>query len=100
MISCGCLIALITYGLRTSFGLFAAPVTEGRGWSPEVFAFFSHQVGAFLGVWLGGVAYEQTGSFAPIWWAGIALAVIAAAIHLPIAERRAPRFAASPQPGA
>ena len=62
--------------------------------------FFSHQVGAFLGVWLGGVAYEQTGSFAPIWWAGIALAVIAAAVHLPIAERRAPRFAASPQPGA
>ena len=35
---CGCLIALITYGLRTSFGLFATPITEGRGWSPEVFA--------------------------------------------------------------
>jgi len=62
--------------------------------------FLSHQVGAFLGVWLGGVAYEQTGSFAPIWWASIALAVVAAAIHWPIVERRAPRFAVSPQPEA
>jgi len=35
----------------------------------------------------------QTGSFAPIWWAGIALAIFAAAIHWPIVESRAPRFA-------
>ena len=61
--------------------------------------FFSHQVGAFLGVWLGGVAFERTGSFDTIWWAGIALAVIAAALHWPIAERPAPRLAVSPQPG-
>ena len=60
--------------------------------------FLGHQVGAFLGVWLGGVAFEQTGSFAPIWWSGIALAVIAAALHWPIVERPAPRFAVSPQP--
>lgn len=52
--------------------------------------FLSHQVGAFLGVWLGGVAYEATGGFAPIWWASVALAVLAAAIHWPIAERPAP----------
>src|ERR671918_2000955 len=38
VVGCGCLIALITYGLRTSFGLFATPIAEGRGWSPEVFA--------------------------------------------------------------
>src|ERR671915_2059350 len=38
VVGCGCLIALITYGLRTSFGLFAGPISEGRGWSPEVFA--------------------------------------------------------------
>src|ERR671917_1168633 len=38
VVGCGCLIALITYGLRTSFGLFATPIGEGRGWSPEVFA--------------------------------------------------------------
>jgi len=60
--------------------------------------FFSHQVGAFLGVWLGGVAFERTGSFAPVWWAGIALAIVAAALHWPIVERPAPRLAVSPQP--
>jgi len=38
VVVCGCLIALITYGLRTSFGLFATPISGGRGWSPEVFA--------------------------------------------------------------
>ena len=59
--------------------------------------FLSHQVGAFLGVWLGGVAMEQTGSFLPIWWAGIALAVIAAGLHWPIVERPAPSFAAPAQ---
>jgi len=60
--------------------------------------FFSHQVGAFLGVWLGGLAFERTGSFAPVWWAGIALAIVAAGLHWPIVERPAPRFAVSPQP--
>ena len=62
------------------------------------FVFLSHQIGAFLGVWLGGVAYAQTGSYAPVWWAGIVLALIAAAIHWPISERRAPNFSAAPQP--
>src|ERR687889_766466 len=38
VVLCGCLVALITYGLRTSFGLFATPISEGRNWSPEVFA--------------------------------------------------------------
>jgi predicted MFS family arabinose efflux permease len=63
------------------------------------FVFLSHQVGAFLGVWLGGVAYEQTGGFMPVWWAGVALAVIAAGLHWPIAERRAPRFAVTARLG-
>jgi predicted MFS family arabinose efflux permease len=61
--------------------------------------FLSHQVGAFLGVWLGGLAMEQTGSFLPVWWAGIALAVIAAGLHWPIVERPAPSFAPSAQTG-
>ncbi len=59
--------------------------------------FFSHQVGAFLGVWLGGVAMEQTGSFTPVWLAGIALAIIAAGLHWPIVERPAPSFATPAQ---
>ena len=57
------------------------------------FVFLSHQVGAFLGVWLGGVAYAQTGSYDPVWWAGIVLALAATALHWPIAEKRAPSFA-------
>jgi MFS family permease len=61
--------------------------------------FLSHQVGAFFGVWLGGLAFEQTGSFLPIWWAGIALAIIAAGLHWPIVERPAPSFAAPAQSG-
>jgi predicted MFS family arabinose efflux permease len=59
--------------------------------------FFSHQVGAFLGVWLGGLAMEQTGTFTPVWLAGIVLAVIAAGLHWPIVERPAPSFAPSAQ---
>jgi predicted MFS family arabinose efflux permease len=48
----------------------------------------SHQVGAFLGAWLGGKAFEATGSFDWMWWADIALCLIAAALHLPIREAR------------
>jgi predicted MFS family arabinose efflux permease len=61
--------------------------------------FLSHQVGAFLGVWLGGLAIEQTGSFMPVWWAGIVLAIVAAGLHWPIVERPAPSFVASAQAG-
>ncbi len=59
--------------------------------------FFSHQVGSFLGVWLGGWLYDQTGSYDGVWWAGAALGLVAALVHLPINERPLPRL--SPQPG-
>ena len=49
--------------------------------------FLSHQVGSFLGVWLGGVLYDTTGSYDGMWWAGIALGLLAAVVHLPIDER-------------
>lgn len=59
--------------------------------------FFSHQVGSFLGVWLGGYLYDSIGTYDPVWWAGIALGVLAALIHLPINEnpliRKAPAAA-------
>ncbi len=58
--------------------------------------FLSHQVGAFAGVWLGGVVYERTGAYDAMWVLCIALSLFAAAVHLPILERRAPRIAASP----
>ncbi|SMH58413.1 MFS transporter [Azospirillum agricola] len=59
------------------------------------FAFFSHQVGGFLGVWLGGVLYERTGSYDVVWWLGVALAMFATIVHWPITEKPAPSLAAS-----
>jgi predicted MFS family arabinose efflux permease len=50
----------------------------------------SHQIGGFLGAWLGGKAFEATGSYDWMWWIDIVLAVGAALVHLPIDERRAP----------
>jgi predicted MFS family arabinose efflux permease len=48
----------------------------------------SHQVGGFLGAWLGGKAFEATGNYDWMWWADIALCIFAAAVHLPIREAR------------
>jgi MFS family permease len=50
-------------------------------------AFFSHQIGGFLGVWLGGVLFERTGSYEVIWWLSIAFGIISAIINLPIVEK-------------
>ena len=50
------------------------------------FVFFSHQVGSFLGVWLGGALYDSTGSYDIVWYIAIALGVLAAALNLPIRE--------------
>jgi predicted MFS family arabinose efflux permease len=50
-------------------------------------AFFSHQVGGFLGVWLGGVLFERAGSYDVIWWGTIILGVASAIINLPIVEK-------------
>jgi predicted MFS family arabinose efflux permease len=54
--------------------------------------FLSHQVGAFAGVWLGGVVFERTGGYDLMWWLCIMLSVMAAAVHLPILERPARRL--------
>ena len=56
-------------------------------------AFFSHQVGGFLGVWLGGLLYEYTGSYDVVWWGAIALGVISALVNLPIVEKPVARMA-------
>ena len=48
--------------------------------------FFSHQVGSFLGVWMGGVLYDQTGSYDVVWWLGVVLGLFAAIVHWPIRE--------------
>jgi predicted MFS family arabinose efflux permease len=56
--------------------------------------FFSHQVGGFLGAWLGGLLYDKYQSYDMLWWLTIAVSLFAALCHLPISERPAPRLAA------
>ena len=53
--------------------------------------FLSHQVGSFLGVWMGGFLYDIYGSFDPVWWFGVALGLFAAIVHLPIREQAVDR---------
>ena len=60
------------------------------------FVFLSHQIGAFVGVYLGGVLFERTGSYEIVWWLSVALGIAAAALHWPIVERRAPQLAPAP----
>jgi len=57
------------------------------------FAFFSHQVGGFLGVWLGGIAFERTGSYDLVWWLSVLFGVLSALINLPIVEKPVVRAA-------
>jgi predicted MFS family arabinose efflux permease len=50
------------------------------------FVFFSHQIGSFMGVWLGGVLYDRTGSYDIVWYIAIGLGVFAALVNLPVRE--------------
>jgi predicted MFS family arabinose efflux permease len=58
--------------------------------------FLSHQVGSFLGVWLGGWLYDRFQSYDMLWWAAIGTSLLAAALHMPISERPSPRLAMAP----
>ncbi|WP_407655797.1 MFS transporter [Azohydromonas lata] len=51
------------------------------------FVFLSHQVGSFLGVWLGGKLFDATGSYDVVWWIAVALGVVAALINQPVREQ-------------
>lgn len=56
--------------------------------------FFSHQLGSFMGVWLGGTLYDMYGSYTAVWWVGVAVGAFSAIVHLPIRETpRAPAMA-------
>src|SRR5579864_1247568 len=57
------------------------------------FAFFSHQVGGFLGAWLGGLVFDRTGSYGPVWWLAILFGVLSALINLPIVDKPVERAA-------
>jgi predicted MFS family arabinose efflux permease len=61
------------------------------------FVFFSHQIGSFMGVWLGGYLYDKTGSYDVVWYIAIALGVFAMLVNLPVREAA---LARAPQPKA
>jgi MFS family permease len=73
-------------------------VMFGNRWGGMLygFAFFSHQVGGFLGVLLGGLAFERTGSYDAIWWLSILFGVLSAVINLPIVEKPVQRLSIVP----
>ena len=51
------------------------------------FVFLSHQIGGFLGVWLGGKMYDLNGDYTLVWWIGVGVGAFSALVHLPIRER-------------
>jgi len=70
----------------------------GMQWVSTLFgvAFFSHQVGAFFGAWLGGIILERTGSYQLMWYVALGVAIVGMLIQLPIDERPVARLAAKP----
>lgn len=111
-------IALLLVAPKTQFTIYAFAFAMGILWLSTVplttgivgqvfgtrymatlfgVVFLSHQLGSFLGVWLGGYLYDTYGTYDPVWWAGVVLGLLAGFIHLPIDERPLARL--SPQPG-
>lgn len=70
----------------------------GARWMTMLYGivFLSHQVGSFLGVWLGGYLFDKLQSYDAMWWISVALGLFAAAVHLPIRERAVARLAQQP----
>jgi MFS family permease len=110
------IVAFISFPI-TTFSAIAFGVVTGLTWLSTVpptsslvalmfgarwlatlygFAFFSHQVGGFLGVWLGSIVFEQYGSYTPIWWLSVLFGVLSALINLPIVEAPVARPVAQP----
>jgi MFS family permease len=99
-------VVTLIYGALTGLlWLSSVPPTSGlvvvmfgTRWLAMLFgiAFFSHQVGGFLGVWLGGLVFDRTGSYDAVWWLGVLFGVLSAIINLPIVEKPVPRLALKP----
>jgi MFS family permease len=92
-------VTALTFGATMGFlWLSTVPPTSalvqvmfGNRWLAMLvgFSFFSHQVGGFLGVLIGGIAFERTGSYDVVWWLSILLGILSALINLPIVEKPA-----------
>jgi len=110
------IVALVTLPM-TTFSVIAFGVVTGLTWLSTVpptsslvavmfgtrwlatlygFAFFSHQVGGFLGVLLGGIVFEKFGSYTPVWWLSVLFGLLSALINLPIVEAPVRRPVAQP----
>jgi len=103
----GPVVTLIYGALTGLLWLSSVPPTSGlvalmfgTRWLAMLFgiAFFSHQVGGFLGVYLGGLLFARTGSYDVVWWLGVAFGIISAIINLPIVEKPVARPAAAVNP--
>ncbi len=96
--------ALIFSAIMGLLWLSTVPLTSGlvgQIFGPRYMAtlfgivFFSHQLGSFLGVWLGGRLFDTTGSYDLVWWAGAVLGVVSGWLHWPINERPVERAVAA-----
>lgn len=108
------LIAVLIVAPRTDWTIYAFSLVFGLLWLSTVpltsglvarlfgarhlgmlfgLVFFSHQVGAFLGAWLGGRIYDETGNYDAMWYASVALGLLAAVLHWPIRDRPVERHA-------
>jgi predicted MFS family arabinose efflux permease len=98
---------IVLCGLLGLLWLSTVPLTSGlvatffgTQWMSMLFGivFLSHQVGSFLGVWLGGRLFDMTGSYSTMWWLSIGLGLLAAALNWPIEERPVARLRTQPVP--
>ncbi len=88
---------LVFSALMGSLWLASVPLTSGlvaHIWGLRYMGtlygvvFLSHQVGGFLGVWLGGTLYDATGGYGLVWWIGVGVGAFSALVHLPVRENR------------
>ena len=98
---------IVLSGLLGLVWLSTVPLTSGLvatfygpAWMTMLYGvvFFSHQLGSFLGVWMGGLVYDATKSYDLMWWISVGLGLFAAAIHWPIEEKAVARTPAAMQP--
>jgi MFS family permease len=89
-------LAIMAYASNALALDVSAGVLIGNRWGGMLYGFAFYQVGGFLGVLLGGLAFERTGSYDALWWLSILFGVLSALINLPIVEKPVQRLAIAP----